>query len=310
MDGRQKPDPQPENINGLNDDEIIDLTQIFEGGDDDDIIDLNEILEQPDQALDAADEPDEAVIPLVDAIPTKETADLPEDTPEDTDDGIIDLMDMAPPPVPDEEISTAFVDEADDAVINLLDAVEPETAVTEDNEFADLENRAEAMLADTTDSETESGEKPFDVDIHEEATPTAGPDDDFMVLEKDETITDEGEVPAVADDQPQVITDIPEPIAGLMPDGTEPVVAEAVMDEPEPVAESIAEAPLVPPSPPEAEPIALTEAQVEAALERVIEKTYGEKIEQLMIQIIEKTVKREIEKIKNALIEDSDPRVG
>ena len=121
MDGRLKPDPQPENNNDLNDDEIIDLTQIFEEGDDDDIIDLDDILGQPDQALDAADEPEEAVIPLVDAISTEETADLPEDT----DDGIIDLMDMAP--VPDEEISTAFIDEeelpdeADDAIIDLMD---------------------------------------------------------------------------------------------------------------------------------------------------------------------------------------------
>ena len=169
------------------------------------------------------------------------------------------------------------------------------------------------MLADTTDSETESGEKRFDVDMPEEATPTAGPDDDFMVLEGDETLSDEGEAPAVVDDLPEIITDISEPIAGLMSDGSEPVVTEAVMDEPEPVSESIAEAPFVPLAAlalPAAEPVALTEAQVEAALERVIEKTYGEKIEQLMIQTIEKTVKREIEKIKNALIEDSDDRVG
>ncbi|MBR9986026.1 MAG: hypothetical protein KFF68_08960, partial [Desulfosarcina sp.] len=67
MDGRQKPDPQPENENELNDEQVIDLTQIVEGGDDNDVIDLTDILEEPDQALDAVVEPEEAVIPLVDA---------------------------------------------------------------------------------------------------------------------------------------------------------------------------------------------------------------------------------------------------
>ena len=146
MDGRLKPDPQPENNNDLNDDEIIDLTQIFEGGDDDDIIDLDDILQQPDQALDAPDEPEEAVIPLVDAISTEETADLPEDT----DDGIIDLMDMAP--VPDEEISTAFVDEeelpdeADDAIIDLMDVSTTLEADMAGPEHPTLQSDEEAQM--------------------------------------------------------------------------------------------------------------------------------------------------------------------
>jgi hypothetical protein len=84
MDGGRKPDPKPENENELTDEEIIDLTQVLEGGDDDDIIDLNEVLEQPGQA---PDETDEGIIPLVDAIPAEKATTLPEDT----DEAIIDL---------------------------------------------------------------------------------------------------------------------------------------------------------------------------------------------------------------------------
>jgi hypothetical protein len=66
MDGGRKPDPKPENENELIDEEIIDLTQVIEGGDDDDIIDLNDISNSLDQA---PDKTDEGIIPLVDAIP-------------------------------------------------------------------------------------------------------------------------------------------------------------------------------------------------------------------------------------------------
>lgn len=346
MDGRQMPDPQPENDNDLNDEEIIDLTQVVEGGDDNDIINLTDIMEQPDQA---ADEPDEAVISLVEAIPTQATADRSDDT----DDEIIDLTDVTSSPEPDEDVFAASVDEeelpaeAEETVIDLIDVattleadmvepepevltpqpeeallseeegvidlldvatadtpeedaltvpstdeagdvidlwdtVEPEPAVAEHNEFGDLESRAEAMLADTTDSEAEPGVEPFDLDAPEEAAQTAAPDRDFTVLEDDAAITDEGEAPAIFGDEPQAATDIPEALAAV------PLV------------------PIAPPEPPVAEPVPLTEAQMEGALERVIEKIYGEKIEQLMIQTIEKTVKREIEKIKGALLENSD----
>jgi hypothetical protein len=88
MDGGRKPDPKPENENELTDEEIIDLTQVLEGGDDDDIIDLNEVLEQPGQA---PDETDEGIIPLVDAIPAEKATTLPEDT----DEAIIDLGETA-----------------------------------------------------------------------------------------------------------------------------------------------------------------------------------------------------------------------
>ncbi len=385
MDGRQKPDPQPESDNDLNDEEIIDLTLIVDGEDDDDIIDLSDILEQPGQALDDADE---AVIPLVDAIPSEQMTDLSEDT----DNEILDLTDVAPSLQPDEAVSNASVEneeladeealieedgvidlmdvattlEADIAepetppaqpveeapeedgiidlmdvasidtpkedaiaspsddeekdIIDLMDAEEPETTSAEDSEFAELKSRAEAMLVDTMGSETESEVKPLDFDTPEEADQPAGPDKAFMVLENDEQIIDDYETPTVIDDQPEGITDIPEPISDSipkihadLPEDTEAAAGQATIDEPEPVAEPITETPFVPaasPSPPAAEPVPLTEAQVELALERVIEKIYAEKIEQLMIQAIEKTVNREIEKIKNALMEDNDGMVG
>lgn len=102
MDGRQKPDPQPENGNDLDDDEVIDLTQILEGQDDE-IIELKDILEQP-----AEEEP------------------------------IIDLLDaMAPEPK-----GAAAAGDADE-------------------EFTDLESRAQAILNDASvSSQYEAPEPP------------------------------------------------------------------------------------------------------------------------------------------------------
>ncbi len=74
MDGRRRPDLQPENENDPNHEEILDLTKIVEGEDDDDIIDLDDILEPTDQA---ADEPEETVIDLMDVATTLE-ADISE----------------------------------------------------------------------------------------------------------------------------------------------------------------------------------------------------------------------------------------
>ncbi|MBR9986657.1 MAG: hypothetical protein KFF68_12170, partial [Desulfosarcina sp.] len=288
---RQKPDPQPENENELNDEQVIDLTQIVEGGDDNDVIDLTDILEEPDQALGAVVEPEEAVIPLVDAIPTEPSVQVTDET----DDEIIDLTEVtsAPQTIAVEPIAesapalreddvdeeTAGTMEQGEPTVDVLDAEEPltaqaETIVAADDEFANLESRAEAILTDAADADTFLAP--------EEAAETAGPDSDFMAFEEDEAIRVENEAPAMIENEPEASPAIPESLA----------------------------APLhVPASP--SEPVPLTEAQVEAALERTILKIYGEKIEQLMIRTIEKTVTREIARIKNALLDDEDDdRVG
>jgi hypothetical protein len=318
MDGRQKPDPQTESGTDLNDKEVIELTEIVEEGDGDNVIDLNDIIEPPDQAMEAVVEPEEEAIPLVNALPKEETT----DSPEETDDAIIDLMDVATTPEGDtagtgmpepdtmpDETAGATEDEddvidlmdvaatlendtagtgmpapdttpeetdetvpEDEPVIDLLDAVEPQTAeagitVETDDEFSDLESRADAVLTDAGNA--------FDVETPEEAAETAGPDSDFMIFEDNQAII--GDV----NDQPENTPDVSESVA----------------------------APLVVPASP-SEPVPLTEAQIEAALERTIEKIYGEKIEQLMIRTIEKTVTREIARIKNALLEDEDDKIG
>ena len=309
MDGRQKTNPQPEIENDRNDDEIIDLTQIVEGGNDDDIIDLTDILKAPEQAAESAVESEDVTILLEDAIYAEETADLSVDT----DDEVIDLMDVAttleadmaePAPYsPESDGDTLMADEealidlldvavsdmpeknsmaplaSDEAedVIDLLDAVEPEAEAAVDNEFAELESRAETLLAGNMEPESQSGGEPFTVDTLGEVAQSAGTDMAIMNLDEDEAITDNGSTPA---------PDAPEPAAGA------PFV------------------PVAPPERPADAPVSLTEAQVEAALERAIEKLYGEKIEQLMIQTIEKTIQREIEKIKIALLEDSDGMAG
>ena len=268
--------------------------------------------------MEAVVEPEEEAIPLVNALPKEETT----DSPEETDDAIIDLMDVATTPEGDtagtgmpepdtmpDETAGATEDEddvidlmdvaatlehdtagtgmpapdttpeetdetvpEDEPVIDLLDAVEPQTAeagitVETDDEFSDLESRADAVLTDAGNA--------FDVETPEEAAETAGPDSDFMIFEDNQAII--GDV----NDQPENTPDVSESVA----------------------------APLVVPASP-SEPVPLTEAQIEAALERTIEKIYGEKIEQLMIRTIEKTVTREIARIKNALLEDEDDKIG
>jgi hypothetical protein len=208
---------------------------------------------------------------------------------EQEDDEVIDLLDMAatpkadaaeterqdPTPVPEETVDTL---EADEPIIDLLDAVEPPPAeagasVEADDEFTDLESRAQAILSDTADA--------LAFETPEEAAETAGPDSDFMVFEDGEAIIVEDETPAIVGNDAKASPDIPEsPSAGLV----------------------------VPVSP--SDPVSLTEAQIEAALERTIEKIYGEKIERLIIRTIEKTVTREIARIKNAILENDDDMVG
>jgi hypothetical protein len=383
MDGRRKPDPKPEKENELIDGEIIDLTQVIEGGDNDDIIDLEDILEQPDGA---PEKMDEAALSPVNDISTEEIAALPDDTnddiidledvattleadmadpephtdpmateeaqPEtgpDDDEAVIDLLDVAAldtsgdddmaAAAGEEEVTADMDEELDDDIIDLedvattlepdmadpepetdtltADEVQPETEPDEDEpvidlldvadidtpgedaveppedddeagiidltdieepesdneEFAELQSRAEAMLTDTSESTVESDQDLLDEETPEEAAETAGPDADFRVMDEEDALFE------------------PEPVP--QPDAAVPTFSPVAM-----------------PESPAADPIQPTDQQVEAALERVIEKIYGQKIEQMMVQAIEKTVKREIEKIKTALLEDSDGMAG
>ncbi|MFO7713932.1 hypothetical protein [Desulfosarcina sp.] len=284
MDGRQKPNPQPENGNDLDDDEIIDLTQILEGQDDD-IIELKDILEQPDQVSNQADASDEPEISLVKNLLPEEAPDVPEDT----DDEIIDLMNVAI--IPQSETAEpgwqggAIPEQPaeEEPIIDLLDAVEPKpkgaAAVGDaDEEFTDLESRAQAILNDASVSS--------EYETPEEAAETAGPDDERLVFEA-ERITAPATIPTARTVRPEPSAEEP-PSAGESTD--------ASMDAPFPSPATKAEAETPP----------LTEQQIEDALERVIKKIYGEKIEHLLIQTIDKTIRREIEKIKNALQEDGD----
>jgi hypothetical protein len=249
------------------------------------------------------DEADEEVIDLLDVITIREAdtagseahdpVAMPEAPADTADEEAIDLLDVVTSPeagaagpeahgpaaMPEAPADTA---DGDEPIIDLWETVEPQTAAVDANEeFTDLESRAQAVLTDATDA--------FDDTTTEEAAATAGPEDDVLVLE-DERISETPIIPPSRTEQ-----------------------AETRVEEPPPAEESRDSAMFVSMAatePPAAiEPVPLTEQQVEDALQRVIEKIYGEKIEHLLIRTIEKTVKREIEKIKNALLEDGDGMV-
>jgi hypothetical protein len=240
MDGRRKPDPKPENEKELIDEEIIDLSQVVEGGDDDDIINLDNILEQPEQA---SDETDEVVIPLVDTIPTEETATLAEDI----EDDIIDLEDVAAtleanlaeaeaeiPELPADEAAA----EPDDEILDLLDvntldtpreevlqppstSDEKETALSEDpgDDIIDLEDVAATLEADLAEAELEIPELPDDeildlLDVNTLDTPRE------EVLQPPSTV-DEKEA-ALSEDPGDDIIDLEDVAATLKVDLPEP----------------------------------------------------------------------------------------
>ena len=270
------------------DDSIIDLEDVAatpEAGIADTQPDVPPLTEAPDAAA-AAD--DEGVIDLLDvaALDTPEDEKETAGRSEEPDDSIIDLEDVAATPEagiadtqPDVPPLTEAPDAAaaadDEGVIDLLDVAAldtPEQAGSGDEELADLESRAEAMLTAATGSTMAPDDDPFGAETAEEAAETSGPDAEVPVLDHEDTLAE------------------PAPKA-------RPAVA-------------VPFSPPSPSEPPEAEAVTPTDQQVEAALERVIEKIYAEKIEQMMIRTIEKTVKREIEKIKSALLEDNDSMAG
>lgn len=292
MDGRLEPNPQPENENDLNDEDVIDLTQIAEEEDDGDIIELKDVLVQPDQAPDEADENEDAVISLEDTIPADDAIQLADEA----DDEIIELMDMATTLETDiaeweEEASTA---QEDEAVVDLVDPAEidaPEEDALE-SPFSDDGEEIVELVDAVEPAVVDPNEEAVDRETPEEAARTSGPDSEQTLFEVDEHPLDGDGPPAPGFDEPATATERAEPPAPAnMPDE----------------ASLTTEMPLAAASPsgnPPAGSIPLNDEQVEKALERVIEKIYGQRIEHLMIQTIEKTVRREIEKIKHALTAD------
>jgi hypothetical protein len=201
MDGRRKPDPKPERENELIDGEIIDLTQVIEGGDNDHIIDLENILEQPDGA---PEKMDEAALPPVDDISTEETAALPDDT----DDDIIDLEDVAttleadladPEPYTDamatEKAQPETEPDDDEAVIDLLDVAALDTSGDDDMAAAAGEEEVTADMGEELDDdiidledvattlETDMADPETDTLTADEVQPETEPDEDEPVID-------------------------------------------------------------------------------------------------------------------------------
>ncbi len=215
MDGRQKPDPQTESGTDLNDKEVIELTEIVEEGDGYNVIDLNDIIEPPDQAMEAVVEPEEEAIPLVNALPKEETT----DSPEETDDAIIDLMDVATTPegdtagtgmpepdtMPDE---TAGATEDEDDVIDLMDV-----AATLENDTAGTGMPAPDTTPEETAGATEDEDDVIDLmdvaaTLENDTAGTGMPAPDTTPEETDETVPED------------------EPVIDLL-DAVEPQTAEA-----------------------------------------------------------------------------------
>lgn len=93
MDRNQKPGRLPEeDKEDVNDEEIIDLTQVYDNGEDEEIIDLSEVLEPPADVSDHPDEMEETAIPLLDVVTIDESSTLPQES----NDEVIDLLAVAP----------------------------------------------------------------------------------------------------------------------------------------------------------------------------------------------------------------------
>jgi hypothetical protein len=156
MDGRQKPDPQPENENEPNDDKVIDLTQIVEGKDDNDVIDLTEIIKDPDHASEAVVEPEAVVNPEVDA--------LPAEVPDEAGEEIIDLTEVSSAPITAAGEAGAEIphppieDEADEAVIDLVDV-----ATTLDSNSAEAQPDVPDPMVEEAEETAEDQEDVIDL---------------------------------------------------------------------------------------------------------------------------------------------------
>ena len=164
MDGRQKPDALPENGNDLNDEEIIDLTQVVQKGNDDEIIDLTNVLDQLekepttlDEAVERLQSMDEDIIDLNNVETTLE-ADISANAPADED-------------------------EDGEDVIDLLDAVEPESPATATDELADLEIRAETTFTEELDLTIAQEAPPTDEADQDPTPPETMEDDDNLIID-------------------------------------------------------------------------------------------------------------------------------
>jgi hypothetical protein len=209
MEGRPTSGQEPEHDNDLNDDEIVDLTNIVKPTDSDDIIDLTEVLEQPDPA----DASGDVSMPLMDAIPAEAAPDTPPES-----DEIIDLTDKAEPPeapaveAPAEILAGPADSQTDEEVIDLLDvATTMESEITEAEEdgpdpgikseadaLIDLVDEASAPQAEIAESEEEAVIDLLDVATAQEDAP-AGTD-----TEAPETISS---LPTEASDEEAVALD-------------------------------------------------------------------------------------------------------
>ena len=330
MDGRQKPTPQSTIDNDLNDEEIIDLTQIVEGADDP-VIDLDDILERPEPGRHPWDQPAGTASPAPEAF----AGVAPADASESADDAVIELTEMvsAPGATTEEPAEDAIPisdhDERDEELIDLLDVAataepgnyppEPPTPspALEDKGAQTIGEEATVDRPDSEPLDTAQAPTAFDVDdafIDLESRAEAilkDPESDFNfetpVKTAENTTPDDGF--RIVEDEAAMQEGRPvEPETGTKP-------ADSWVEQPPPAEKPLAATIVTPLAPPEApsatvETVALTEQQLSDCLERVIEKIYGEKIESLMIQAIEKTVKEEIAKIKKALLEDDDGMLG
>ena len=196
MDGRQKPDPQTESGPDLNDKEVIELTEIVEGGDGYDVIDLNDIIEQPDQAMEAVVEPEVETIPLVNALPKEEAT----DSPEEADDAIIDLTDVtaspeAPAIEPVAESATASSDdEVDKEVIDLVDV-----ASTRETELVEAKPEVPASISEESAGTAEDEEGVIDLmdmvtSPEDDTAGTGMPAPETTLDETDETVPEDESV--------------------------------------------------------------------------------------------------------------------
>ncbi len=256
------------------DEEIIDLMEVAQPQEADSIP-ADESTQEAAPGTDA-DTAGEAIIDLTDVAAVEAPTAADAETVDEADDEPIDLLDVATMETAQPQDS-AMEPVEDEPVSDLEETVSPtadETGATDDldDDFSDLESRADVMLRDTTYR--------FDYDPEIEAAETAGPDADFSLFDAE---PDDAQ-PTEPSDEP---IDVDEPTTG--PTFVPIVPSEASATD---------------------KGIVLTEQQLEAALTQVVEKIYGEKIEQLMLQTIEKTVRQEIAKIKNALLEEGDDMTG
>jgi hypothetical protein len=142
--------------------------------------------------------------PESDTVPADEAEPLIEADQED--EAVIDLMEVAALDSPAEDAVEPSDDDDQSGVIDLTDIEAPEP---DDEEFADLQSRAEAMLAEAPGSTVESAPDLIDQETPEEAAETAGPDVDFRALnEKDALVEPEPVAQPVA---PVIMAESPAP---------------------------------------------------------------------------------------------------